>query len=236
MKSPLKINRKKLLLITCALFLILIFSSAKAAVHSKHVVDNGVQCSFCHNNFAHTISGAAPHDTPPKFNYLSGSKDLDTNGIGTITGFYDGAGLTCEMVDCHGENSVATAALPLDCAACHSNTADSPAPADINDFTFAGTTPVMAKVRTFEWEATGHGSLLATFTGSGNPTPSAEAAGIAKFTDCTTYCHTKTVMHNESTTNPFRLTTTIDSGSPVTDFSDVASTLDNTVCLDCHSS
>ncbi len=219
MDSLLKLNKKLLMVALASLLPILLFSvSAFSFVHYEHT-NNGIKCISCHNSFMHQNTGRT--NAVNSFKYLNGDDDdVATGGpIGTTEGTYvSGMPNTCQNVDCHAENTVATDEV-VTCSSCHFDTADT------NDFTYLGVTPVMAKIDSAQWTNTGHGRLVASGNYiSGNPP--------ANFTDCTTYCHTTSVAHGESATNPFRLIT---NGGAV-DFSDVADPqLDNTVCLDCHS-
>jgi hypothetical protein len=224
MKSPLKLNIKRLLLVVSALSSVLLFSTAALAVHSEHTA-KGVPCMYCHGSFYHPTTGLpADYTYVQSFLYLGdGSQDAG--------GSYDGVGFQCLTVACHGENTVQAQGETVTCASCHTRTAGADA-TDVDDFVFGGASPVMAKIDPNEWTGSGHGRTTAFTPGSDNPAPNADG----KFNSCggDNYCHDSSVKHDDPV-NPFRLRTA--SGIVnFTDAEDPQSTLENTVCLDCHAS
>ena len=241
MSSPLKINKKEWLIVLFVLLSALLFSTVAFSIHEEHTRENGIECKFCHASIWHSV--AVPTNMPdtdnrirsPRFLYWNQGgiihQDVDFGQMGDAEGIYvTGASNKCQNIDCHGENEVfARPPAIVTCKDCHFTTLG-----DTDDFVFIGDTPTMAKIDSNEWTTSGHGRPYTEIDyPSGNPPP-ADNIFTGTADPCVEYCHTKTVAHDESTTNPFRLTTAPPASDM--DFSAVgdAQLDDNMVCMDCH--
>jgi len=160
----------------------------KANSHAKHVAA-GFSCDDCH--YATTTNGTAI--TTPA-NHVNKAYNVNQGTGINFSYVYDADGGTCSTISCHGDNA-ATWGGTVNCQDCHTGLTD------VDNFTLPFTTasPV-AKLKSAEWTATGHGRATASGTyASGNP-----AANFGIETKACEFCHDSTVGHNASA-NWFRL-------------------------------
>jgi predicted CxxxxCH...CXXCH cytochrome family protein len=167
--------------------------------HSKHVVDNGYECSVCHYN---TATGQYLNQTraiagSTNVYHVNGKLDVDFDPV--HPGSYTAATKTCSVSACHGGGTPQWGGAISGCSDCHlSSSPDSDVylnhttSNNIYDSNQAG------NINSTEWLYSGHGKTTTPYDVSGHP--------AANFTggDPCYFCHNPYALH-DNTSNPFRL-------------------------------